>query len=469
MQQTQLCTLLFTLTKRELRHGRQFLALDAVNRRADVRALYAALVDCVDNGEVPERKAIFTRVFPATPYDDQTFRLVQSYLYKCLERYLVWLECERDRDVTDPLLLRAYRRRRLDGHLQRTLKRQVRADQKRPVANAETLIARHLRERERATLLAHEGRARELNLQEVENTLDRAFWAYKLRQACFTRSHESVFDVRYEPRHLESILTAAATDETPAVATYYACYTALFGAPSDAAFRRFRSLLQAHAARFPAAEARSLYLLALNYCIRRINANDTPYLREAFTLYAAGIETGALLEHGRLSRFTFNNAVGIAIRLGELDWTTHFLDTQAEALEPDYQRATVAFNRARLTFARRDYAAALDHLQATESKDPIHAMNARILRLKIYYETDDRYLFDHQLKTTRQFVRRHARSYHHALWRNILQYLKKLYALNPYDRAARIALREQVAAEPVLMEREWLLGVLANAEAPGLE
>ena len=462
MQQTHLWELLVGFPTAELRRGRQFLDLPAVNRRVDVRALYEALADCVKRNKIPEREAIYAAVFPGTPYDDQAFRLVQSYLYKCLERYLVWQECERDADTADPLLLRAYRRRRLDRHLLRSLKRQQKAARKRPIANAEAQLGSHLRERERATLLARDGRAQELNLQEVEDSLDRAFYAYKLRQACFTRSHESVFDTRYEPRLLEAILAATATETAPAIATYRACYLALFHAPGDVPFRRFRELLQRHADCFPPEEARSLFLLALNYCIRRINANDTPYLREALDLYAAGLDTGVLLDNGRVSRFTFNNAVGIALRLGEIDWTARFVDRYAPRLDAAYRLPTEAFNRARLAFARQAYDDASRYLRDAEAKDPIHAMNARILQLKVYYETGDRYLFEQYLRTTRQFVRRHTRSYHHRLWRNILAYLNKLYALNPYDRAARQDLYRAVEAEPVLMERAWLLGQLGE-------
>ena len=464
MEKNQLWTLLRTFTKRELRDGRQFLDLQAVNRRDDVRTLYDALAASLVRELPPERKTVYALVFPnATSYDDQAFRLVQSYLYKCLERFLVWRECEATADIADPLLLRAYRRRGLDRHLQRTLRRQATADRRRPIANAETLIARHLRERERATQLARGGRAQELNLQTVEDSLDHAFWAYKLRQACFTRSHESVFDTRYAPRHLDAILQAAATDETPAVAVYHAGYTALFGAPSDTAFERFQSLLQTHAARFPAAEARSLYLLALNYCIRRINANDDPYRRAAFDLYRTGIASGALLEQGIISRFTFANVVGIALRLGELDWTAAFVNDYAAALSDAHRVPTVAFTRARLAFARCAFNEVLTHLQSADTKDPINAMNARILQLKVYHETAERELFGHHLRTTRQFVRRHARSYHHELWRNILRYMKQLHRLNPHDRAERDALRAAIMAEPQLMERAWLLEALENS------
>ena len=458
MERTHLWELMISLNTSELRRSRQFLDLPEVNRRADVCALHDALVACRKREQPPERMPVYAAIFgDETAYDDQAFRLVQSYLYRCLERFLVWEEGNFDADTAEPLLLRAYRKRRLDRHLLRALKRQRSAAAKRPVDNAETRLADHLRTRERATLLARAGRARELNLQEVEDSLDLAFYAFKLRQACFTRSHESVFDVRYEPRLLPTILAATAHQTTPAIAVYRTCYLALFEQPDDATFRAFRDQLRLHAAGFPAEESRSLYLLALNYCIRRINANDTPYLREALELYTTGLRSRVLLENGQISRFSFNNAIGIALRLDELDQAADLLEAYSDTLDPTYRQATEAFNRARLAFAQQRFEYASDQLRLVDAKDPIHAMNARILQLKIYFSTDDRYLFDQFLRTTRQFVRRHTRSYHHRLWRDILRYLTKLYDLNPHDRRAKTDLRAAIIAEPQLMERRWLL------------
>ena len=296
----------------------------------------------------------------------------------------------------------------------------------------------------------------------MEDALDRTFWAYKLRQACYSRSHESVVRQRYELRLIDEILEISQYETAPAVATYRACYLALFCDGGEADFRRFRRLLTRHQAGFPDEEVRSLYLLALNYCIRRINENHPAYLREALDLYDAGLRSGALLDGDRVSRFTLANATGIALRLGELDWTERLLTDYAPKLAPEWRVSTLAFNRARLAFARRDYDGAHRHLQQTDTSDPIDNVNARVLQLKIYYETDDLDLFDAMLRSSEGFIRRHGESYHAQLWRDILHFFGRLRTVNPHDAAAVAALRAELSEKRVLPEREWLVAMLGG-------
>ena len=59
------------------------------------------------------------------------------------------------------------------------------------------------------------------------------------------------------------------------------------------------------------------------------------------------------------------------------------------------------------------------------------------------------------------FIRRKkVIGYHQTNYLNIIQYTKKLMAVNPYDRADRLRLRQQIEAEEILTEREWLLDQL---------
>lgn len=456
-KETRLGELLRSFSAADHRRAGQFLQLPEVNRREDVRRLYELLRHSIGRKKAPNDAELFAQIYPNRPYDDQQLRLLRSYLFKCLERFLIFQECTDDTDTSDLLLLRAYQKRKLQRHLQSTLDRQekrFRSSTRRP---AETHLTRHLRERERATLLARGNRTAELNLQSVEDSLDRAFWAFKLRQACTSRSHERVVRTRYELRLIDEILAISKDDPTPAVAVYRSCYVALFKEPVEENFRNFRQLLTRHADCFPETERRSLYLLALNYCIRQINENQALYLREAFDLYRSGLDSGILLENGRLSSFTFANAAGIALRLGELQWTEQLLDRHAPALPPGERDTTIALNRARLHFARNEYADAQIALQAADTNDPINAMNARILQLKIYRKTQERQAYEHLLHASQRFVDRHRDSYHYGVWRNILHYLRRLHELNPHDDKARRTLYEEVATAEQLMERDWLL------------
>ena len=458
MPQSRLYELIARFDASERRRGGQFLELPEVNRREDVRLLYAHLVQSNRAFDSGDDVNIHTAIFPDQAYDAANFRLLKTYLLRTLERFLVFQESERSNDVYGPLLLRAYGRKKLHGHQEFELRKQQRQTERRPQTTAETLHADFLRMREATALQAREGRTRDLPMQETERALDRAYWAFKLRQACLSRSHEAVTKTNYQISLIEEILRESEHDLTPAILVYRACYLSLFHQPSDENFRRFREALRTHRHRFPVEEQRSLYLFALNYCIRQINRDRDAYLREAFELYRTGIETGTLLDKGRISRFTFNNVVGIALRLNELEWTDHFLHQYADTLDPAWRVRTLGLNAARLSYARHRYDDALVHLREVDQRDLITNMTAKILQLKIYTETEELELLDHHLRTMRRFIERNRRmAYHHTNWSNIVRFTQKVVEVNTFNARAVDALRREIEASDPLTERAWLL------------
>ena len=454
MQKSRLYELVEALTVAERRRAVKFLAGPYGNARPEAAALFGALLRCRRQGRIPERRVLHAALFPDRPYVDSWFRLLQSHLYRCLEHFLVCEQALQDTNVRHPLLLRAFREHQLSRHLTRALRRPPEP----PYEQAENYLSRYQVEHERYGLLAQAGRTRELNLQESENALDDAYVVAKLRQACITRSHESVFRTRYQLRFLPQLLAYADESTHLALRMYAACYRALFADESELHFRQFRDLLFAEGERFPPLELRSLYVSALNFCVRRINENKKGYLREALDLYRNGLANEALLEQGRLSRFAFNNIVGIALRLDELSFAESFVTTYADRLRAPFREATTAFNSARIAYAHRQYERALVYLRDVHHSDLINEMTARILQAKIYYDTGEGDLLDHHLRATRRFLRRQKRvAYHHENWTNVLRYFRKLYELNPHDEMECAELIDAVRAESILTEKSWLL------------
>ncbi len=454
MEKSLLWELLSTFSVTEKRRAVKFLASPYCNPKQEAADLFNQLIIHQRTGDLPNIEQLFAKVFPKRTFDPQAFRLLQSHLYKCLERFLTWEYCKSQPNISEPLLLQIFRERNLQRHLGKRLKTA-------PVANyeqAENYFLTYQRERERHVFLAKESRNLELNLQQTEDALDDAFVAFKLRQACITRSHESVFRTKYELRFLEPVLAYAAASDKPVLQIYRNCYLALFQDPTDENFRQFRKSLFTIGSNFPPAEIRSLYISALNYCIRRINENKQLYLREAFDLYQNGLNNGALFEKKELSRFSYNNLIGIAIKLEEWDFVDHFIENYTTFLPDAWRPATVALNRARLAYARKSYDDALVHLRDADHRDLITNMTGKILQAKIYYDTQQRDVLAHHLHSLQRFLERNKKAaYHHENWTNVIRYFKKLSEMNRHDLEEVEALRSAIFNEEILTEKKWLL------------
>ena len=461
MQKTLVWETISSFSKKEKREFGQFLRSPFFNQREDMIEIFDFLIN---QKEEISREAVFQKIYPNEVFNDQKLRLILSYLLKLTEEYLIQKESGGDDLKNQILLLESYRNRNLNRHFQKTLNKTRKQFQSQSLRHPEFYYADFLVENEQYQFLSGTSRTAEMNLQAVENNLDFAFLSMKLRQACFSRSHESVFNTEYQISLLDEVLELAARPKyksVPAVAVYYYCFKALFQSESEDDFRVFKNKLFELRPHFPKTESRDLYLLAINYCVRKINENKTPFLREALDFYQNGLNNELLLENDRLSRFAFNNIAGIAIRLGDFDWVEKFMNEYKSYLSPKYREITFSLNAAKLEYARKNYDGALQFLQKADYKDLINNMIAKTLQMKIYYELGEYDLLDSLLKTMRIFIRRNKKmGYHHENWTNIVRYTKKLADLNHFDKSAKIALKKAVENEEVLTEKEWLLSQL---------
>ncbi|HNL40530.1 MAG TPA: hypothetical protein PKH43_15370, partial [Saprospiraceae bacterium] len=172
---------------------------------------------------------------------------------------------------------------------------------------------------------------------------------------------------------------------------------------------------------------------------------------------------GILLENGLLSRFAFKNIVALGLRLEHFDWVGQFIEQYAPLLEEKYRNPNRLYNLARLHYARKQYQMAMPLLARVDESDLMLNLDSRVMLLKMYYETGEWDALDALIASFRIFLLRKKKSlgYHQAHYLNIIRFVQKLTRLRHNDRQAVAALRQTVQQQPALIEREWLLEMLA--------
>lgn len=468
MKNTLVWQMMISFSTSELREAGQFVRTPLMNKRKDLPQLYDYLAKAIKElKDLPSQEVVYKELFPDKTFDNQHMRLLLSYLFKLLEQYLIWKESKVQTLGQYSLLLAAYRKRKLTAHFQKALRRSQKRLDGQAYSHPEKFLEQYLVEYEHYLFLSESGRTKELNLQAVEDNLSAAMFGLKLKQACFLRAHEAVFNTNYEITLIDEILEATKSprfNSEPAVALYRSCYVALFQKSREGGFLLFKTNLLENTNRFPKEEMRDLYLLAINFCIKKVNEGQSEFYREALDLYKSGLETELLLKEGILSRFTYNNIVAVAIRIEtEWPWASQFVIDYKPYLETTYQEAAFGLNAARLAFVKKDYNNALGHLQQVDYKDLINNMVAKVIQMKIYFEMEELELLYSHLRTMRMFIRRNKKmAYHRENWSNIVRYTQKLTELNPFDHKRKAQLAQQIASEATLTEKEWLLDQIAG-------
>lgn len=461
MQHALLPEIIRTLTPAEQQEARRWLLSPVHNLREDLPKLFDAL--CRNPDSEQNRSQVWAVIFPGLDFSDQEYRLRCSYLLSVLEDWLVW---QRRRDRASDfgaMLLAAYRERGLERHFHRRLPREREMLERLPMRTPEFYLAQYQLEREFYLEDSKGERLRPKNFQEQDDALTCALLGMKLRQACLALAHERVFETGYRMALVDEALLWAQKppySEAPAVAVYRDAYLSLTRPDDDAAFRQYRQSIFKYVHFFSPEDNRDLLLLALNTCIRNINQGRVLYLQEALELYRLGLEGNLLNERGYLTPYTYNNIAGIALRLSEFDWAEEFVNRYQFQLASEHREPLFALNAARLAYARKQYREALRFLQSADYRDFFHQMTARILQLKIYFETGENELLTAHLKNTRALLRRRRASYHEQNYLNIIRLTEHILRLRPNDADGRALLRHKMETLEPLTERAWLLEAL---------
>lgn len=409
------------------------------------------------------RERAFAAAYGEQPYDDLTMRRLLSEFLEVLKGFLAH-ETEAESPVSRHLTLaRQCRDRQLPAEARMEIEAAANLLQSQPLRDAGYHLSSFRIQEE--VFLQTPTRDTALNVQGMSDELSRFFAAEMLRTACVAASLQATYQTAYSAPYIEAILAeceAGRYEGVPVIGVYYHSYRCQTLPDALSHFFSLKSMLSDAEKWLPISELRQVFLFAINYCIRRVNTNETGFMREVFDLYQIGLGQGVFVENGFLSRFTFKNIVSAALQLGELAWTERFIEDWAPRLHGQFREPYERFCAAKLCYAQRHYDRAQSLLLHVTFDDVFLDLSARALLLKIYFEASEWRLLEGFLKAFEQFVRRKKTlAYHAPNYLNLIHFTARLVAWHSGRKAMQPeeldALRQQVEEAKPLTEKAWLL------------
>ncbi len=464
MYQSKLISLLNTLSPGERRRFKKWVNSPAHNFNPRLSTFYTFLETRSEwSPRTLQRERAFTAVFGKQPYDDLQMRRTMSEFLGVLEDFLThedWRETPSDQWLS---LAKIYRQRQLAADATAYLNKAEAILDAQPLRDARYFLDHYRLQEER--LAQNSARDSALNLQEMADELAHFFVAELLRNACSAASHSAIYRADYQLPYLDVVLADCTTgryDGAPLIRLYFHSYRCLSEPRASEHFFAYKNLLPDAAHWLSKAEHRDVLLFGINYCIRRLNTDEPGFLREAFNLYKLGLAQGTFLENDILSRFSYKNIVAIGLKLRETNWVEQFIEDYTPLLSADFREHYDRFCRAKLCYQKRDYDQVQTLLHDLTFDDVFIELDARVLLMKIYFETAEWRLLEGFLTAFERFVgRKKMLAYHAPNYRNIIQFTAKLmlwkWGKRSFSREELESLREQISAAKPLTEREWLL------------
>lgn len=445
---------------------RQQVALAAqsplFNKREDVHRLIDLMISAPPTSKEAAWKAVYGPGHP--PYHDGKFRHLMNYTLDLIRQTMAFLEIREKEGLMHMQLLQSMKRSGMHALMDKEITH-AKAIRDRSTDRS----AAHFRETvDLEALVFDHNRMLRRERSDHSSLLFGDFGIMvaiiSLQQGCTKLAQASFFPSDSTIPYLEETIRLIRDGhfaDNPAVSTWYASYQALSEPDNRERFLVLKECIASHARLFPEEELRDLYILALNVCIRRINASDKAYIREAFAIYQAGLEAGVFLENGHLSKFTYRNVLNIALALEEWGWAKAYLEEYRPYLPPREQEQIYTYNLATYYFRKQEYEEALTLLRDARVSETLEQFDVRRMMVRIYYDRNEIQALDSLLDSFDIYLRRHKKGgYHRKMFMNMVRIMRSLVSAKGRSEQNKSRLRKKISNLEYLAEREWLLSLV---------
>lgn len=468
MNNSRLLELFLCLSKKEIRDLRKFVNSPYHNQREDVIELfeYLARYTQPSKGHKLDKKLVFNSLYPQEVYLEKKMRYVMSFLYKSIQAFLSHKAYQEDALLSQKALLQALRQKGRNRLFETSLKTAEEGLTAQTYRHPNFHLQAFLVQEEQYLFRASEHRGTPSGLEEASRQLDLFFIANKFKHAALAMAHQQVGQSELNLDLLYPILKEVDRQgsylEVPAVAVYYHCVKMMLVDDALPHFVQLRALMQIHQYRFPVQELRDLYIFALNFCIRRLNAQEGYFKREAFSIYQEGLDNSVFYDNGILSRFNYKNIVALGLGLEEYEWVAQFIENYKDYLDKEVQESTYHFNLALLHYKTLNYTEAMEHLQRIDTDDVLNNLNARRMLACIYYELEQMEPLYSLLDSFQNYIyRKRQLGYHKKHYLNFIKFMRKLLQKEQYSTPQLDKLKAELTATQDIVEKVWLLEKLA--------
>jgi hypothetical protein len=470
MKESQLLKTFNCLTLKDRRALRQFVISPFLNTREDVVLLFDYLDKNRDNlNRDLSKETVFKAVFTEGGiFDLKKLNYTLSFLDNLIREYLIFNQLQNETAERDVLLQKAFLGRRADKLAEKSLSVARQNLNAQELKNATTHLHEFQWHKTQYDYASRTERSDDTSLQESTDAFTDFTVAETLRQACAMLSQQAFSKRTYRLPLLEAALNIAVlkiensaikTSESPAVFAYFHAYQSLTKEEDEtiqyAHFQSFKTILENNWQQFPADEMHGLYVLAINFCLKKINRGHRQFEKEVLSIYKIGLHNRLLFENNQLSPYTYKNAMMAALKVGETDWANQFLEEYKTHLPVRDRENLFQYNKAIFYFRNKEYTAAMQLLQTVNLREVLFNLDARRILARVYFELKEFNALDSLIESSKIYLHRQKDiGYHREMYLNFFKILEIL--LKKEDKKPEI-LRGVIEETKYLAEREWLL------------
>ncbi len=416
-----------------------------------------------ENNTKLQERVIFKFVYPKTSYSDQKMRTLKNKTLELVEQFIVIDKVVNDANYHEKSLLTHLSRYQLNTHYEQKRKEaQNRLDALPYSQNTfdQQLEINHIHNNHLSTQAV---RGEQVSFEGLLADLDNYYLLSRLKYIYHSINRIFVVNVDFDRTLAEDILNRVGNSniyQIPIVSLYHNMLYCILHTEKEETFADFLEKLKNYADQISKNELNRFYQSAENYCVYHLVRGANQYYVSLFDLYNMAIDNQLLYRQGKIRPANIKNIVTVGLRLEKFDWVAQFLANHRLLIDSTEPEAVYNYNMANLHFYTQDYDKTIDLLNNETYKiDRFFNMDSRILRIKIYYETQEVYLLQREVDNLYMFNYRanQIASTHQEGIGNFIALVKDLMNLPPYIKdAQKKKLQTKLESYTHLYERPWL-------------
>ncbi len=439
MHESSLIKILSSLGKKEMTRFVEFSSSPYHNKNGELRTLVQLLSTIYPrfNEKNCDRKLIFAKIYPSKTFSQSKLDHLFNYSLELCEQFLTIEAFKEDKQFGIIYLLERLRHKNQKKRYERQMKALTKALDKQEDRSERYYYHKFLISTEQDKYY------NSINSSEVDKSLDekqyhfdRYFLAVKLKDACELVVRRQLLKLSEPMKMMREVIEHISTNledysDDPPVVVYFLIYQ-MVNLNSTEHYRKLRISLKQNARFFSREELNLLYNYAQNFCIRKINQGEEPYLKELLQLYQELLNHEKLIFEGpKLSQWHYKNIVTVGLRLKEYQWTKEFIEEYKSYLDEEVAENAYRFNLASYYHATVDYEKAMELLVNVEYTNIRYNLDAKALLVRIYFDLDEQEALTSLFESFRKSINRNKliADFRKTGYSKLIKYTQKAYKL----------------------------------------
>lgn len=478
MEDNKLYIVLKQFDKIEQNRLRKYIRSPYFNVNETLIILFDILTEHINkNGKekILTKEVIWKKLYKKESFNDVRFRKLGSDLLKLIEDFLAQEIYEKNKLLRSSFVLEAVAKKKIEKLYSGSMRSAQLITEQQYLKPADYYYYQYLIEKNFYEISDVEmKRSEKSNIEKVINYLDEFYLAEKLKWYIALLTRKILISHDYRLLFIEEIIEHIKKHgyhHNPAILINYQILLSKTEPDNEDHYYRLVELLSLYRHQFPYEEQYSLYNSALNFCIQKLNHGVLKFVKEYHELFKYMLDTDIAFHvsgNNELSPWDFKNAILLALRLGEYQWTEKFIQTYQNRLPIEFRDNAVSFNLALVYFYQKKFDKVKEQLREVEYEDIAYNLDSKSMLLAVYYEQDEDEALLSLMDSFKTFLYRHKDipEQRRALYLNLMKYIKKMLKINPGDKKEIEKIKEEIEEDKKvgIASLRWVLEKLAELE-----